>query len=92
MSLYIKGLDMPLKGHCKIVIIHNDGEVQDFYSRDKVGSATSVPPHGNLKDADEIDFGMAFVGGSSFARECREAAQRVVDSAPTVIPADEAEG
>ena len=53
-GIYIPNMAIPGKGHCKIVIIHNDTEVCDFYTRDKVSNAIPVPNHGRLIDADEL--------------------------------------
>lgn len=47
--------------------------------------ALQIPPHGRLIDADALDFGKVFVGASDFAQYCRDGAQSVIDSAPTII-------
>ena len=36
-----------------------------------------------LIDADKIDFGKIFIGASDFAKDTREAAQRLIDEMPT---------
>lgn len=36
-----------------------------------------------LIDADKIDFGRVFVGASDFAKDTREAAQKLIDEQPT---------
>ena len=36
-----------------------------------------------LIDADKIDFGKVFIGASDFAKDTREAAQKLVDEQPT---------
>lgn len=36
-----------------------------------------------LIDADKIDFGKVFIGASDFAKDTREAAQKLIDEQPT---------
>jgi len=41
-----------------------------------------------LIDADKIDFGKVFIGTSDFARDTREAAQKLIDEQPTAYDVD----
>ena len=41
-----------------------------------------------LIDADKIDFGKVFIGASDFAKDTREAAQKLIDEQPTAYYAD----
>lgn len=41
-----------------------------------------------LIDADKIDFGKVFIGTSDFAKDTREAAQKLIDEQPTVYDVD----
>ena len=90
--IMIQGVDMPKQGHCKIVIIHNDGDVEDFYTRDKVGCAMQVPPHGDLIDQDDYRdefMEMVYDLCNDDPDNCRaNAIIDLFDSAPTIIPAD----
>ena len=45
---------------------------------------------GNMRliDADKIDFGKVFIGASDFAKDTREAAQKLIDEQPTVYDVD----
>lgn len=42
-----------------------------------------------LINADKIDFGKVFIGGSDFAKDTREAAQKLIDSQSTVYDGEE---
>lgn len=41
-----------------------------------------------LIDADKIDFGKVFIGASDFAKDIREAAQKLIDEQPTAYDVD----
>lgn len=41
-----------------------------------------------LIDADNIDFGKVFIGASDFAKDTREAAQKLIDEQPTAYDVD----
>ena len=41
-----------------------------------------------LIDADKIDFGKVFIGASDFAKDTREAAQKLIDEQPTAYDVD----
>ena len=41
-----------------------------------------------LIDADKIDFGKVFIGASDFAKDTREAAQKLIDEQPTAYEVD----
>ena len=41
-----------------------------------------------LIDADKIDFGKVFIGASDFAKDTREAAQKLIDEQPTAYNVD----
>ena len=41
-----------------------------------------------LIDADKIDFGKVFIGSSDFAKDTREAAQKLIDEQPTAYDVD----
>ena len=41
-----------------------------------------------LIDADKIDFGKVFIGASDFAKDTREAAQKLIDEQPIAYDVD----
>ena len=41
-----------------------------------------------LIDADKIDFGKVFIGASDFAKDTREAAQKLINEQPTAYDVD----
>lgn len=41
-----------------------------------------------LIDADKIDFGKVFIGASDFAKDTREAAQKLINEQPTAYNVD----
>ncbi len=41
-----------------------------------------------LIDADKIDFGKVFIGASDFAKDTREAAQKLIGEQPTAYDVD----
>ena len=41
-----------------------------------------------LIDADKIDFGKVFIGASDFAKDTREAAQKLIEEQPTAYDVD----
>lgn len=43
-----------------------------------------------LIDADKIDFGKVFIGASDFAKDTREAAQKLIEEQPTAYDVDKA--
>ena len=43
-----------------------------------------------LIDADKIDFGKVFIGASDFAKDTREAAQKLIDEQPIAYDVDKA--
>lgn len=43
-----------------------------------------------LIDADKIDFGKVFIGASEFAKDTREAAQKLIAEQPTAYDVDKA--
>nr|WP_296488600.1 hypothetical protein [uncultured Acetatifactor sp.] len=45
-----------------------------------------------LIDADKIDFGKVFIGASDFAKDTREAAQKLIDEQPTAYDMDKVVG
>lgn len=86
MGVYIKGMEMP-KTYPLTVTIYPDGQVlsETVGAKDIHGDAISVPPHGNLKDADAIR--------KDWLENYRYALTRSIldtfDDAPTIIPAEE---
>ena len=86
MGIYLPNMEMPTKGY-RLILIHADGTAQ---STDGEMTVAPVPPHGRLIDADALvdsfdpsDFWNPDAEDNCFA------AVHVVNSAPTVIPAEE---
>ena len=93
MGIYIKGMEMPDYGYVCIKVFTNGDVVMTKEKRgglvvtginEHIGMAIPVPPHGRLIDADEL---------SEHAwrdkLDSRELIARMIDNAPTIIPAEE---
>ena len=91
-GIYIPNLAMPQKGHCRVIIIHNDHEVCDFYTRDKISCAVEVPDHGDLIDStdyrDEFMEGVYDLCTDDPDNFRANAIIDLYDSAPVIIPAE----
>lgn len=86
MGLYIEKMELPKGGNETIIRILPNGEILDQYGHHLGLSALSVPPHGELKDADAI---RADIDEKRPGRSYEDAwALTVIDAAPTIIPAD----
>lgn len=77
MGLYIKGMEMPKEGCHHMICIYADGTVS---TGGRVYKAVPVPPHGRLIDADALTFEDDYYGWRD---------KKVVNAAPTIIPASE---
>lgn len=91
MSILIKGMDMPTKGNPITVTIYPDGTAE-WEAQHKTGTATPVPPHGDLVDQDEYrDEFMEGVYDLCNDDPDNYRANSIIDlfdAAPTIIPAD----
>ena len=96
MSILIKGMEMPKDG-TMIFAIRQDGMVEDAMGC-FVGKAVPVPPHGRLIDADALRQTMyheAFETDSPMQKwdsGCwirYKMFERMEETAPTIIPAEE---
>lgn len=105
MSVLIKGMEMPTKP--LIVKINPDGSVNSTYGNGyKKYEAVTVPPHGRLIDADALlnkfgkeqkavyehgrEYSFSFLWGNELCTEWW-GVERMVEDAPTIIPAEEGE-
>lgn len=88
MSVYIKGMEMPMDGMLCIDIFP-DGRVAGHYdcSIDWV-KAVPVPPHGRLIDADALISRVTDEKGNYYGHDCAVIGE-AVESASTIIPAEE---
>ena len=90
MGVYISGLEIPPKGKGAVVILCSSGSV--YSGGQKVGTAAPVPPHGDLIDRDALRdtncdvFEINGADGTILAMDIS-----IIDSAPTIIPAEEGE-
>ena len=83
MGVYIKGMEMPNERESFTITVKYNGLVFDTETGIQIAEAQEVPPHGRLIDADEYKQEM---------KDCRMAFwDEVLDSMPTVIPAEEGE-
>jgi hypothetical protein len=87
MSVLIRGMEMPKRGHTTTITIVGSGQayVEYFDCRPHVKetieyTAVSVPPHGRLIDADEL---ANSITGAIYHSDLRDA--------PTILPAEEGE-
>ena len=92
MSVLIKGMEMPQKGEYECTIrVWADGTAM-LYGNSKLidgGELVPVPPHGRLIDADAI---RADIDEKRPGRSYEDAwTLTVIDAAPTIIPAEEAD-
>ncbi len=93
MSVLITGLKMP-EGELGAVpvVIFADGAVYHFFSRDIIGEATPVPPHGRLGDLDALK--AKAVERSEKCGVYVNVLDKVItaydiETTPTIIPAEE---
>ena len=97
-GVYIKGMEMPKRGHTVTLTILGGGEVYVQYYDCKphltvpiVYKAVPVPDHGRLIDADALPtydkpIGKMMMFGGEYVYT-----QTAIDNAPTIIPAEEGE-
>lgn len=95
MSILIKDMKMPKEPIA--LIIYPDGKVFRVAYPEQIAEAVPVPPHGRLIDADALSaklnmlFAMAFGEGDTAYHSAYRSLGRVVENAPTIIPAEEGE-
>ena len=90
MNVLIKGMEMPKEGNETIIRILPDGTVLDQYGHHIGITATPIPPHGRLIDADVL------IGKVNNGYYCEDLCQFVyavgeqeIKDEPTVIEAEE---
>jgi hypothetical protein len=94
MGLYIQGMEMPKDGeHYLWLAIHADGMVE--YNENKglgwqTTTAVPVPPHGRLIDADALVSRCKDEKGGYYGYQSAILGEGV-ESAPTIIEAEEGE-
>lgn len=90
MGIYIPGMEMPPRGKVNLLVMFDDGTVQDNSDGQNQWRAIELPPHGRLGDLDALE------------RNLREMADyqhgdrqqgilgccSTICSADTIIPAD----
>lgn len=99
MSVYVRGMEMPKRGHTVTLTIMGGGEavVQYYDCKPQLTvtilyKAVPVPPHGDLIDRDELRdnnnelFEINGEDGTILAMDVS-----MIDNAPTIIPADKEE-
>jgi len=60
MGIYLSNMEIPEDGSCIQIVIDDDGEVYPsvencIYKTGCIAKAISVPPHGELKDANAVE-------------------------------------
>lgn len=84
MAVLIKGIKLPNKNEILTLYIDGDGAVRNYDHLTKIGEAVEVStPHGRLIDADELKCGIPTIEDEY--KHCH----RILDSAPTIIEAEE---
>ena len=100
MGVYIKGMEMPKEGSWTTVRIYPDGTCpvpnwQGDCTLIKGTKAVPVPPHGGLGDLDalkeRITKRLYSSNHGSMAEAYYAALIDLIDTAPTIIPAEEGE-
>ena len=98
MSIYIPGMEMPKRGHTVTLTITDDGEAVVQYYDCKpqltvpiVYKAIPVPPHGRLIDADALEYEEAYLNGHYELGDVEIVTRKDIETAPTIIPAEEGE-
>ena len=88
MSILIEGMEMPKK-YPVTVTIFPDGisVVKTISGRRFTATAAPVPSHGRLIDADAVKFPPSEFWGFQ-ATDNAKSAEAIVNSAPTIIPAE----
>ena len=96
MSVLIRGMEMPKRGHTITITIVGSGQayVEYFDCRPPVKeaieyTAVPVPPHGSLIDADE--FLTRAIGTKCFRGDYALMLEELVGESITIIPAEEGE-
>lgn len=96
MGIYISNLEMPTNGDCISLKIYPDGGV--FVQNTNYGGwkAIPVPDHGDLIDKRNLTQNayMALCLCDKYGNDFQKPYEvlRVIESAPTIIPADKEEG
>ena len=87
MGIYIKNMEMPIKGY-RLILIHADGTVQTTGGET---TAISVPPHGRLIDADAVERNLVKLqmAQKSVVGHGIRKSRAVVRDMETIIPAEE---
>ena len=94
MGLYIKGIEMPTNDEMLYIKIYPNGKVaidMDLECK-QIATAFPVPPHGGLIERKAIyltDFEISMCNGDY--KEGMKMLLEKIESAPTIIPAEEGE-
>lgn len=92
MGIYIKGMEMPTNDELLYIKIYSNGKVaidMDLECK-QIATAVPVPPHGDLIERKAIcltDFEIAMCNGDY--KEGMKMLLEKIESAPTIIPAEE---
>ncbi len=96
-GIYIPGMETPNKKNGAVLIIYPDGKCA--FEDGKTYQAITVSDHGRMIDADALSaklnmmLAMAFGEGNTAYHFAYRSLGKVVENAPTIIPADkEGEG
>ena len=94
MSILIHGLSLPPRGKVNLLVMFDDGTVQDNSDGQNQWRAIELPPHGRLIDADAFekhmsDTVMGDIRGYPYDGDTFDLAFSWLDHADTIIPAEE---
>ena len=90
MSIIITGLKMPTERECFNLTIKYNGTVLDTETGIQVAEAHELPPHGDLIERDEL-FKKCEFACTDDDEDVRVVRYSVIESAPTIIEAEEDE-
>ena len=83
-DLLIQGMHLPKLGHVTTITIYHDGTVADKMGNVETVKAVELPPHGNLKDVDDIVNRLA-LKPTHDAVSTLLSIQSAIDESPTIV-------
>ena len=88
MSILIHGMKMPPRGKVNLLVMFDDGIVQDNSDGQNQWRAIEVPPHGRLIDADALNDLLINLADNEYTPKVFASWLSYEENAPTIIPAD----